>query len=72
MTSWACINMTALRQRNAKALQRQWVKARWKIDKFEPNDLLKLIWKMGKFDNTNMDSELNLDQMVQMQNDAAE
>ncbi len=72
LTAWACINMTALRQRNAEALRKQWVKAGWKIGKLELNDLLKLIRKMGKFDNTNVDSEFNLDRMVQMQNEAAE
>ncbi len=72
LTAWARINMTVLHQRNAEALRKQWVKTRWKIDKLEPNDLLKLIRKTGRFDNTNMDSEFNLDRMVQMQNDAAE
>ncbi len=64
--------MTALHQRNAEALQKQWVKARRKIDKLEQNDIPKLIWKMGKFDNVNKDSQFNLDRMVQMQNDTAD
>ncbi len=72
LTAWVHINMTALRQRNAEALQRQWVKVGWKLEKLEQNGILKLIQKTWKFDNTNMDSQYNLDRMVQMQNDAAD
>ncbi len=72
LTAWVHINVTALHQRNAEALRKQWVKAGQKIEKLELNDLPKLIQKMGKFDNTNMHSKFNLDRMVQMQNDAAE
>ncbi len=72
MTAWACINMTALRQRNAEALRKQWDKGGRKMEKMEGNDIPKLIWKTGGFDTTNMDSEFNLDHMVQMQDAAAE
>ncbi len=57
----ACINMTMLQQRNAEALQKKWTKSGWKLDKMEPNDILKLIQKTGKFNNRNKDSKLNLD-----------
>ncbi len=57
LTAWAHINMTALRQWNAEALQMQWIKGRQKLDKKELNDIPKLIQKVGKFDNTNKDSE---------------
>ncbi len=72
MTAWARINMTALRQRNSKALRKQWIKGRWKLEKMEENDIPKLIWKTGGFDTMNVDSEFNLDRMVQMQDNAAE
>ncbi len=72
VTTWACINMTALCQRNAKALQKQWIKGGQKLEKMEENDILKLIRKMGGFDTTNVDSESNSDRMVQMQDNAAE
>ncbi len=42
------------------------------MEKMEENNIPKLIQKMGGFDTMNVDSKFNLDQMVQMQNDAAE
>ncbi len=42
------------------------------MEKMEENDIPKLIRKTGGFDTTNMDSEINLDRMVQMQDAAAE
>ncbi len=41
------------------------------MEKMEENDIPKLIQKTGGFDTTNMDSEFNLDHMVQMQDEAA-
>ncbi len=41
------------------------------MEKMGENDIPKLIQKMGGFDTTNMDSEFNLDRMVQMQDEAA-
>ncbi len=38
----------------------------------ELNDIPKLIWKTRKFDNTNEESQFNLDWMVHMQDDAAD
>ncbi len=72
LTTWAHINMTVLRQRNAKTLQKQWIKGRRKLEKMELNDIPKLIQKTRKFDNTNEVSQYNLDRMVQMQDDAAD
>ncbi len=43
-----------------------------RADNLELNDIPKLIQKAGKFDNTNEDSQFNLDRMVQMQIDAAD
>ncbi len=43
-----------------------------KLEKMEPNDIPKLIQKTGRFDNTNEDSQFNLDWMVQMQDDATD
>ncbi len=53
-------------------MRRQWNKGRQKLEKMEENDILKLIQKTGGFDTTNTDNEFNLDQMVQMQDNAAE
>ncbi len=64
--------MTALHQQNAEALQKQWIKGGRKLDRMEPNDILKLTRKTRKFNNMNEDSEFNLDRMIQMQNDAAD
>ncbi len=61
MTAWACINMTALHQRNAEALQKQWNKGGRKLEKMEEKDIPKLIQKTGGFDTMNTDSEFNLD-----------
>ncbi len=72
MTAWARINMTALHQRNAEALCKQWNKGSRKLEKMEENDIPKLIQKTGGFDTTNMDTKFNLDRMVQMQDAATE
>ncbi len=72
MTAWACLNATALHQRNAEALHKQWEKGGRKMEKMEENDILKLIRRTGGFDTTNTDSEFNLYHMVQMPDEAAE
>ncbi len=72
LVAWACINMTALRQRNAIELLKQWMKNGRRADKLEPNDIPKLIRKVGHFDTMNEDSQFNLDRMVQMPIDATE
>ncbi len=41
-----------------------------KMENMEENDIPKLIQKMGGFDTNNVDSEFNLDRMVQMQDEA--
>ncbi len=41
------------------------------MENMEENNIPKLIQKMGGFDTTNVDSEFNLDRMVQMQDEAA-
>ncbi len=40
------------------------------MEKMEENDIPKLIRKTGGFDTMNMDSEFNLDHMVQMHDEA--
>ncbi len=71
LMAWACLNATALHQRNAEALYKQWENGGRKMENMEENDIPKLIRKTGSFDTTNMDSKLNLDCMVQMQDEAA-
>ncbi len=71
LVAWAHLNMTALRQRNATELRKQWTRNGQKANKLELNDIPKLIQKARKFDITNEDSQINLDRMVQMQIDAA-
>ncbi len=71
LTAWAHLNQTALRQRNARTLRRQWEEAGHRLEKMEGNDIPKLIRKTGGFDMTNVDSKHNLDRMVMMQDEAA-
>ncbi len=63
--------MTALHQRNANALHKQWEECGWKMQEMGENDIPKLIRKMGGFDMTNTNSKFNLGHMVQMQDEAA-
>ncbi len=71
LMAWACLNTTALHQRNAATLCRQWESGGRKMENMEGNDIPKLIQKTGGFDTTNADSKYNLDHMVQMQDEAA-
>ncbi len=71
VTMWARLNATALRQRNATALRKQWEDGGHKMEHMQPNDIPKLIRKTGGFDTTNADSEFNLERMVMMQDEAA-
>ncbi len=71
LMAWACLNVTALWQRNTEALRKQWENGGRKMENMEENDIPKLIRKMGGFDTTNADSKFNLDRMVQMQDEAA-
>ncbi len=54
-----------------QSIAKQWAKGGQKTDKLELDNILKLIQKAGKFNNTNEDSQFNLDRMVQMQDDTA-
>ncbi len=71
LTAWAQLNQTALRQRNARNLHRQWEEANHRLENMEENDIPKLIWKMGGFDTSNVDSDFNLGRMTEMQDEAA-
>ncbi len=71
LTTWARLNATALHQRNAITLRRQWEEADHRLENMEGNDIPKLIRKTGGFDMTNVDSDYNLDRMVKMQDEAA-
>ncbi len=57
LMAWARLNQTALRQRNAKSLRRQWDDANRRLENMEENDIPKLIRKAGGFDATNTDSD---------------
>ncbi len=61
LTAWAHLNESALRQRNARTLRKQWEDANHHLERMEGKDIPKLIQKMGGFNMTNADSEYNLD-----------
>ncbi len=67
---WAHLNATALCQRNATTLCRQWEDGGHRMENMEGNDIPKLIRKTGGFNTTNADSEYNLDHMVKTQDEA--
>ncbi len=69
--AWARLNQTALRQRNARNLRKQWEEANHRLENMEENDIPKLIQKMGGFDASNVDSDFNLGRMMEMQDEAA-
>ncbi len=56
LMAWAHLNVTALHQRNAETLRKQWEESGQKIQDMEENDIPKLIQKMGGFDTTNVDT----------------
>ncbi len=71
LTAWARLNESALHQRNARTLHKQWEDTNHHLELMEGNDIPKLIWRTGGFDMTNVDSKYNLDRMVVMQDEAA-
>ncbi len=60
LTAWAHLNQTALHQRNAQSLRKQWEEANHRLENMEENNILKLIQKTGGFDMSNADSDSNL------------